>query len=155
MIMKPDVIAKAVDHALQEYADLPVMFYTSPRGQAFTQRMAHEISGKNIMILCGRFEGVDQRVLDYYNFKEVSIGSYVLCGGEVAAQVIAEAALRLVPGVVGDSDSLLEESFSANKPDGFLEQNQYTRPQEWRGLEVPKVLLSGNHAEIQRYRNKA
>ncbi|WP_134682073.1 tRNA (guanosine(37)-N1)-methyltransferase TrmD [Paracoccus ravus] len=145
MVIRADVM----DAALRDAGpDLPVI-YLSPRGKPFTQERARELaSGPGMTLICGRFEGVDQRVLDAHNVEEISIGDYVLTGGELAAQVLIDATVRLIPRVLGNQDSLAEESFS----DGLLEHPQYTKPAQWEGREIPDVLLSGNHAAIANWR---
>lgn len=134
-------------------ADKPLLIVPTPAGEPFTQQMAQEFSHENhIVFACGRYEGIDQRVIDdaanRYRVREVSIGDYVLIGGEVAVLVIAEAVVRLIPGVLGNRKSHEEDSFS----DGLLEGPSYTKPRQWRGLEVPEVLFSGNHALVDRWR---
>lgn len=144
MVLRADV----VDAALRAAAGLPVV-YLSPRGRRFDQAMARDwAAGPGITLLCGRFEGVDQRVLDHHNIAEVSLGDFVLTGGEIAAQAMLDATVRLLPGVLGNAESAVEESFS----DGLLEHPQYTRPALWEGREIPAVLQSGNHAEIAKWR---
>lgn len=144
MVLRADV----VDAALHAAAGLPVV-YLSPRGRRFDQAMARDwAAGPGITLLCGRFEGVDQRVLDHHNIAEVSLGDFVLTGGEIAAQAMLDATVRLLPGVLGNAESAVEESFS----DGLLEHPQYTRPALWEGREIPAVLQSGNHAEIAKWR---
>ncbi len=144
MVLRADV----VDAALRAAAGLPVV-YLSPRGRRFDQAMARQwAAGPGITLLCGRFEGVDQRVLDHHNIAEVSLGDFVLTGGEIAAQAMLDATVRLLPGVLGNAESAVEESFS----DGLLEHPQYTRPALWEGREIPAVLQSGNHAEIAKWR---
>ena len=148
MVLRPDVVAAAVDHAKARAADLPVLFM-SPRGRPLTQARAKQLaSGPGLIVLAGRFEGVDQRVIDARGLEEVSIGDYVLSGGELAAMVLIDACVRLLPGVIGQPESLAEESFEHD----LLEYPQYTRPREWKGRPLPDVLLSGNHAEIARWR---
>ena len=150
MVIRPDVM----DAALREAAGggiggpLPVV-YLSPRGKPVTQARARELAqGPGVVLICGRFEGVDQRVLDAHGVEEISIGDYVLTGGELAAQVLIDATVRLIPRVLGNQDSLAEESFS----DGLLEHPQYTKPAHWEGRAIPEVLLSGNHAAIASWR---
>ncbi|MFT4716520.1 MAG: tRNA (guanine37-N1)-methyltransferase [Paracoccaceae bacterium] len=154
MVMKPDVVAAAFDRAAQgtpkDRAEWPVI-YVSPRGKPFTQAMAQRFSKtQGMTILCGRFEGVDQRVLDHYEVEEVSLGDFVLTGGEIAAQALVDASVRLIPRVLGNMDSAIEESFS----DGLLEHPQYTRPAEWLDRPVPEILLSGHHAKIDAWRQE-
>ncbi|NWG47154.1 MAG: tRNA (guanosine(37)-N1)-methyltransferase TrmD [Alphaproteobacteria bacterium] len=148
MVMRADVLARAVD-AVRQGADARPLLYLSPRGRPFTQARAKALAaGPGIVLLCGRFEGVDERLLEARPFEEVSIGDFVLAGGEVAAQAVIEACVRLLPGVLGDPASLGCESFE----DGLLEYPQYTRPQAWEGREIPAVLTSGHHGEIARWR---
>ena len=144
MIMRADVLGKAID-ATHTNKDLPLV-YLSPRGKLFDQKMARRFADAGgITLLCGRFEGVDERVLEARQVEEVSIGDYVLSGGEPAALVVLDAIIRQLPGVMGDEDCLVEESFST----GLLEYPQYTRPQAWEGMEIPSVLTSGHHAKIK------
>ena len=147
MVLRADIVAKAVDLAP---TDLPRL-YMSPRGTPLTQARARALSqGPGALILCGRFEGVDQRVLDAKGFEEVSIGDYVLTGGELAAQVLIDACVRLIPRVLGNAESALNESFS----NGLLEHPQYTRPNDWDGHTIPEVLLSGHHGHIAAWRRE-
>ncbi|MDP0930104.1 tRNA (guanosine(37)-N1)-methyltransferase TrmD [Paracoccus onubensis] len=148
MVIRPDVLSAA----LQEAGNAAPIIYMSPRGRPFTQSRARELAqGPGVTLICGRFEGVDQRVLDAYDVEEVSIGDYVLTGGEIAAQVLIDATVRLIPRVLGNQDSLAEESFSIGNR-GLLEHPQYTKPAQWEGREIPPVLLSGNHAAISAWR---
>jgi tRNA (guanine37-N1)-methyltransferase len=150
MVMRPDVVARAVDAALAEGAPGPLV-YLSPRGRPLHQDRVRELaSGPGIILLCGRYEGVDARVIEARGFEEVSLGDFVLSGGEIAAMALIDACVRLLPGVIGDSHSLEEESFTS----GLLEYPHYTRPQSWEGRAVPEVLLSGNHARIRRWRQE-
>ena len=147
-VMRADVIASALDSV--ERRERPFL-YMSARGRPLTQERASEwAKGPGLIVLCGRFEGVDQRVLDARGFEEVSVGDAVLAGGEAAAMVAIEACVRLVPGVLGQAESLSEESFE----DGLLEHPQYTRPRTFEGLDIPEVLLSGNHAVIRKWRQE-
>lgn len=147
MVMRADVIGKAIE-SIPEYRKTHFI-HMSPRGKLFTQDKAQElITHKNITILCSRFEGVDQRVLTAYDFEEISLGDYVICGGELAAMVMLEACIRLLPSVVGNAVSIAQESFSTS----LLEYPHYTRPVKWRDLTVPNVLRSGNHQEIAQWR---
>jgi tRNA (guanine37-N1)-methyltransferase len=146
MVMRADVI----ERALLSVPNAGRKIYMSPRGKVLNQGLVKELSSeKNLTILCGRYEGVDQRVLDTYEFEEISIGDYVLSGGEVAALTLMDACIRLLPGVMGNEATPEEESFS----NGLLEYPHYTRPAEWNGLSVPDVLKSGNHAEIAKWRH--
>lgn len=145
--------AAEVPSLSEEDSAKPLLIVPTPAGEPFTQQMAQEFSHEeHIVFACGRYEGIDQRVIDdaanRYRVREVSIGDYVLIGGEVAVLVIAESVVRLIPGVLGNRKSHEEDSFS----DGLLEGPSYTKPREWRGLEVPDVLLSGNHALVDRWR---
>jgi tRNA (guanine37-N1)-methyltransferase len=148
MVMRPDV----VDAALASVAARPgPLVYLSPRGRLLTQDLVRELAqGPGIRLLCGRFEGVDERVLEARGVAEVSIGDYVLSGGEVAAQVLLEAVVRLLPGVMGNAESPAEESFER----GLLEYPQYTRPAEWQGRTVPEALVSGHHARVRQWRRE-
>ena len=148
MVMRPDVLAAAIDANL--VPDAPLI-YLSPRGQPLTQARVRALAdGPGALLLCGRFEGIDQRVLEARPIEEVSLGDFVLSGGEPAAIALLDAVVRLLPGVVGAEDSLAEESFAT----GLLEYPHYTRPQVWDGRAVPEVLLSGHHAEIARWRRR-
>lgn len=145
MVLRADVL----DAALQAAAGPGPVVYLSPRGCRFDQAMARDWAAlPGITLLCGRFEGVDQRVLDHHRITEVSLGDFVMTGGEIAAQAMLDATVRLLPGVLGNAASTEEESFSA----GLLEHSHYTRPAEWQGRDVPAVLQSGNHGEIARWR---
>lgn len=148
MVLRADVVAAAVDEARGRHPDCPLV-YMSPRGEPFSQRLAGELAaGPGLIVLAGRFEGVDQRVLDARGLREVSVGDYVLSGGELPAMIVADACLRLIPGVIGAAGSLDEESFSA----GLLEYPQYTRPRAFEGRDIPDVLLSGDHKKIAQWR---
>jgi tRNA (guanine37-N1)-methyltransferase len=150
MVLRADVTAAAVDHAATISGDVPRL-YLSPRGQPLTQARVRALAdGPGVMLLAGRFEGLDQRVIDARGLEEVSIGDYVLSGGELAAMVLIDAVVRLLPGVIGASESLCEESFE----NGLLEYPQYTRPREWEGREIPEVLLGGDHAKIRAWRRE-
>ncbi len=145
MVIRADVM----DAALREAGSSLPVIYLSPRGRPFTQARARELAqGPGVTLICGRFEGVDQRGLDAHDVEEISIGDYVLTGGELAAQVLIDATVRLIPRVLGNQASLAEESFS----DGLLEHPQYTKPAQWEGREIPDTLLSGNHAAIASWR---
>ncbi len=148
MIMRADVIGKAVDDVLSSNQDTKLI-YVTPSGSKFSDNIARELSClTNVTILCGRYEGVDQRVVDAYPFYELSIGDYILSGGELATMVLIDACVRLIPGVVKNSDSVVNESFASNT----LEYPQYTKPRQWKGYSVPEVLLSGNHEAINKWR---
>ncbi len=147
-VLKADVIAKALDSI--EVSDRPLV-YMSARGRPLTQARVKEWATKpGLIVLCGRFEGVDQRVLDARGFEEISVGDAVLAGGESAAMVTIEAAVRLIPGVLGAAASLDNESFE----DGLLEQPQYTRPRSFEGLDIPEVLLSGDHKKMAEWKQR-
>ena len=146
MVMRADVL----DAALESVADAPgPVIYLTPRGKAFDQaRAAALASGPGVTLLCGRFEGIDERIIETRGFEEVSVGDFVLSGGEPAAMNVVDACVRLLPGVVGAEESLIEESFAQ----GLLEYPQYTRPATWRGRSAPDVLLSGHHENIRAWR---
>lgn len=149
MVMRPDVVAAAVDHVQASMGSERELVYLSARGEPLTQRLVAEwAEGPGLTLLCGRFEGVDARVIEARGMREVSIGDYVLSGGEPAALVVLDAVVRLLPGVMGSAASLGEESFE----DGLLEYPHYTRPRAWEGREIPEVLLSGDHARIDAWR---
>lgn len=159
MVMLPEVWAQAIDSIIEDGADLIIL---TPAGKRFNQKIAAKFSASTQLIFaCGRYEGIDDRIRQYYsqpefqarNIKvhEASIGDYVLGGGEVAAMVMIEAITRLIPGVLGNPDSLAEESHNS---EGYLEYPNFTKPQEWRGISVPEILLSGNHAEIAKWRTQ-
>ncbi len=149
MVMRPDVVDAAIVAAAAESARLPLVYLT-PRGRPLRQADIRRFAaGPGLTVLCGRFEGVDERVLDAHAFEQLSIGDYVLSGGEPAALVLLDACVRLLPGVMGSGHSGTEESFS----DGLLEYPHYTKPAEWQGRAVPPVLLSGHHAAIAAWRD--
>lgn len=148
MVMRADVLGAAIDKAREAQPDLPA-FYLSPRGERLTQAVAHRLSeGAGVLLLAGRFEGIDERVIERRGLQEVSIGDYVLSGGELGAMVLLDACVRLLPGVLGAQASLAEESFES----GLLEYPQYTKPREWEGSAIPDILLSGDHARIAKWR---
>jgi len=151
MVMRADVAARAVDAArTAEAADWPLV-YPSPRGRRFDQAMARDwAAAGGVVLFCGRFEGLDQRVIDRRGMQEVSLGDFVLSGGEPAAIAMLDAAVRLLPGVTGKAESLADESFER----GLLEYPHYTRPREWEGQEIPEILLSGHHERIARWRRE-
>ena len=147
MIMRPDVLGNAIDH---NYKGGKII-YMSPRGQVLTQQKVHELSKEdNLTIICGRFEGIDERVLEEYNIEELSIGDYILTGGEQAAMIMLDAVIRLLPNVLGNAASTENESFE----NGLLEYPQYTRPIEWKNRKVPEVLLSGHHENVAKWQKE-
>ena len=146
MLMKPDVIARAIDSNITNGEKI---IFLTPRGKVFNQNIAKDLSlEKSVNIICGSFEGIDQRVVETRNIQEYSLGDFVLSGGETAAFVFVDAILRLLPGIIGNEDSIKDESFE----NGLLEYPQYTKPQIWEEKEVPNVLLSGDHAKIKHWR---
>jgi tRNA (guanine37-N1)-methyltransferase len=148
MVMRPDVLARAVDYALERRPGAPMLAMT-PRGKPLTQALVRELAaGPGVSILCGRFEGIDERLFEARPILPVSIGDYVLSGGETAALVLLDACVRLLPGVMGAASSGEEESFEA----GLLEYPHYTRPRMWEGRAIPEVLRSGDHAKIAAWR---
>ena len=153
MVLRPDVLGDALDSHLKPGSRL---LYMSPRGKLLTQPLVKELAKTpNISIICGRFEGMDQRIIDHYNVEEISIGDYILSGGEVAALTLMDSCIRLLPGVLGNKETLSEESFTENDDfSGLLEYPLYTRPPEWRSLSVPQVLLSGHHARIAQWKKE-
>lgn len=153
LIMRPDVLGAALDAALDARPGAKI-YYPSPRGQALNQKLSWSLSEeKNIIILCGRFEGIDERVIDEYNVQQISVGDYVLSGGEVAAMAILDSIVRLIPGVLSNQETLKEESFEEEfEGVSLVEHPLYTKPKTWRGREVPDILLSGNHSEIKKWK---
>ncbi|MGL4396543.1 MAG: tRNA (guanosine(37)-N1)-methyltransferase TrmD [Hyphomicrobium sp.] len=150
MVMRADVLGPAIDHARERNPAAPVL-YLSPRGRPLTQARARELStGVGVTLLAGRFEGIDERVIAARGLEEVSIGDYVLSGGEIAAMVLLDACVRLLPGVLGQPESLAHESFE----NGLLEYPQYTKPREWEGHAIPDILLSGDHKRIALWRQE-
>ena len=148
MVLRADVLAPALDHARTKSPDAPLI-YLSPRGERLAQPLVKELaSGSGVTLLAGRFEGIDERVIEGRNLREISIGDYVLAGGELAAMVLIEACVRLLPGVLGASASLESVSFESN----LLEYPHYTKPREWEGRVAPDVLLSGDHKKIELWR---
>ena len=146
MLIKPDVLANSLDQNVKSNEKI---YYLTPKGKLFSQKLAKKLSKeKTINLICGHFEGVDQRVIDTRNIEELSIGDYVLSGGETAALVVLDSILRLIPGVLGNDQSIFEESFE----NGLLEYPQYTKPQKWEEKEVPEVLLTGDHKKIKDWR---
>lgn len=146
MVIRADVAAAAIDSIPRDGRPL---IYLSPRGEQLTQALAQEwAAGPGVILFCGRFEGLDERVIETRGMREIAVGEAVLAGGEAAALVLLEACVRLLPGVLGNEASLAEESFS----EGLLEQPHYTRPREWEGRAIPEVLMSGDHARIAAWR---
>ena len=144
MIMRPDVLGEAIEHNHKKGK----IIYMSPKGKPLTQQKVHELSKEeNITILCGRFEGIDERVLEEYEVEEISIGDYILTGGEQAAMILLDAVVRLIDGVLGNAECSQNESFE----NSLLEYPQYTRPIEWKGRKVPEILLSGHHENIAKW----
>src|SRR6056297_1545063 len=151
MVLRADVMGRAIEAATAGAPSGRPLIYLSPRGTPFTQAMAQDLArGPGVTLICGRFEGLDERVIEHYRIAEVSLGDFVLTGGEIAAQALIDAAVRLLPGVLGNAASTEEESFS----DGLLEHPQYTRPPEWKGHKIPDVLMSGHHGEIAKWRRE-
>ena len=151
MVLRPDVMGRAIDDAMAGTPPDWPLLYLSPRGAPFSQAMAQDLAARpGVTMICGRFEGLDQRVIDHYRIQEVSLGDFVLTGGEIAAQAMIDAIVRLRPGVLGNAASTEEESFS----EGLLEHPQYTRPAEWRGLTIPDVLTSGDHGRVAQWRRE-
>lgn len=151
MVLRPDVLAAAIHEARRKTIGVAPLIYLSPRGRPFDQSMARNLAkADGVTMICGRFEGVDERVLEHFGVQEVSLGDFVMTGGEIAAQAIIDATVRLLPGVLGNADSVEEESFSS----GLLEHPQYTKPADWEGRQIPEVLLSGNHAKVAEWRQR-
>ena len=146
MLLRSDVVADSLDQNISNKEEN--IIYLSPKGKKFNQDHAKNFLNKNINIICGHFEGIDQRILETRNIQEVSVGDFVLSGGEIGAFIIIDTIVRLIPGVVGNENSLTEETFEKN----LLEYPQYTKPQIWEKKEVPNVLLSGDHAKIKDWR---
>ncbi|MEE6207060.1 MAG: tRNA (guanosine(37)-N1)-methyltransferase TrmD [Alphaproteobacteria bacterium] len=147
MIMRPDVLGNAIDH---NYKGGKII-YMSPKGKPLTQAKVKELSKlENLTVICGRFEGIDERVIEEYDIEEISIGDYVLTGGEQAAMIMLDAVVRLLPGVLGNAASTENESFE----DNLLEYPQYTRPVSWKGREVPEILMSGHHENIAKWQRQ-
>ncbi|MFN3663267.1 tRNA (guanosine(37)-N1)-methyltransferase TrmD [Yoonia sp.] len=149
MVLRPDVLESAIIAARNAAKGIMPLVYLSPRGRRFDQSMARDWArADGVTLLCGRFEGVDERVIRHFGIAEVSLGDFVLTGGEIAAQAMIDATVRLLPGVLGNAESAVEESHS----NGLLEHPQYTKPAEWQGHAIPDVLMSGNHAKITAWR---
>ncbi len=151
MVMMAEPIARCYEDICKNSATTPLFIYMSPAGKQFTQKIAKELSKySNIALLCGHYEGIDERVLDKFVDERISIGDYVLTGGEIPAMVLIDAVCRMIPGVLSDSECFEKESYYNN----LLEHPHYTKPALWRGISVPDVLLSGNHSEIEKWRNE-
>ena len=149
MVLRADVVGPAIEAAQTGTSGKWPLIYLSPRGKPMTQGLMQDLAkADGVTLLCGRFEGVDERVLDHYDIQEVSLGDFVMTGGEIAAQALIDATVRLLPNVLGNQESTIEESFS----DGLLEHPQYTRPAAWKGQEIPEVLMSGHHGKIAEWR---
>ncbi|MBO9452598.1 tRNA (guanosine(37)-N1)-methyltransferase TrmD [Tropicibacter sp. R16_0] len=151
MVLRADVLGNAIEHAMEGVRGNWPILYLSPRGKRMDQSMMRNLArADGVTLLCGRFEGVDERVLEHYGIQEVSLGDFVMTGGEIAAQALIDATVRLIPGVLGNQASTEEESFSS----GLLEHPQYTRPAEWKGRPIPDVLMSGHHGKIADWRRQ-
>jgi len=151
MVLRADVLGRAIESAQQTAQGHWPILYLSPRGAPFTQAMAQSLAqADGVTLLCGRFEGVDERVIEHYGIQEVSLGDFVLTGGEIAAQALIDATVRLMPNVLGNQASTEEESFS----NGLLEHPQYTRPASWKGRDIPAILTSGDHAKVAEWRHE-
>ncbi|MBO6839522.1 MAG: tRNA (guanosine(37)-N1)-methyltransferase TrmD [Thalassospira sp.] len=149
MVMRPDIVDAALRELRADAPQLPLI-YLSPRGKVLNQKRCRELAaGPGAILLCGRYEGIDQRVLDEHQAEEISIGDYILMGGELPAMVLIESCIRLIEGTVNKTESVDEESFET----GLLEYPHYTRPANWNGREVPEILLSGHHAKVQAWRH--
>lgn len=153
MVLRPDVLGSAIE---DNFKDKSKIIYMSPRGSLLDQNKVHELTQiSNISIICGRYEGVDERVLEEYNIEEISVGDYILSGGEPAAIVLMDCCIRTLPGVISKKEALIEESFGRNEDyTGLLEYPLYTRPSKWKNRLVPEVLISGNHAKIKNWRKE-
>ena len=153
MVLRPEPVVEGVEEVQQQGDRAGHLILLTPQGRRLSQAVVEELaSHPRLVMICGRYEGIDQRVIDILRPDEISIGDFILNGGEVAAMVVIDAVVRMVPGVLGDEDSNRQDSFSGEPP--LLEFAQYTRPREYRGLSVPEVLLSGNHPEIARWREQ-
>ncbi|MCE8513519.1 tRNA (guanosine(37)-N1)-methyltransferase TrmD [Ruegeria pomeroyi] len=149
MVLRADVLAPAIERAMQGASGNWPLIYLSPRGRPMDQALMQSLARcDGVTLICGRFEGVDERVLEHYGIQEVSLGDFVMTGGEIAAQALIDATVRLLPGVLGNQASTEEESFSS----GLLEHPQYTRPAEWMGRPIPEVLMSGHHGKVAEWR---
>ncbi len=155
MVIRPDVLGAAVEYVLEKAPHVN-LYITSPRGEMFDQICANEFASSScdICIICGRYNGVDQRVMDYFKIKEISIGNYVLSGGEYAAKVIIDATIRLIPDVLGNDESIECDTFAHGSMDHF-QHSLYTRPSMWKNMMVPETLRNGNHKKIKNWRNNS
>lgn len=154
MIIRADVLGPAIEKLQSQYY-FDEIIYLSPRGSIFSQKEASRLISKNILFICGRYEGIDYRVIEHFNIKEMSVGDFILSSGDIALITILDSCVRLLPNVLKKNDATQDESFSANEShNGLLEYNHYTRPAEWKGLKVPQVLVSGNHNQINLWRTK-
>jgi tRNA (guanine37-N1)-methyltransferase len=153
MVLRPEPVVESVEAVREQDAEPGHLILLTPQGRQLDQRAVEELAEKRrLVLICGRYEGVDQRVIDLLQPDELSIGDYILGGGEVAAMVVIDSVVRMVPGVLGDEESNKQDSFSGDEP--LLEFPQYTRPREYRGLKVPDVLMTGNHPDIARWREQ-
>ncbi|MCP5361802.1 MAG: tRNA (guanosine(37)-N1)-methyltransferase TrmD [Hyphomicrobiales bacterium] len=153
MVMRPDILGKALDHALAHASGTPRIIYPSPRGRVLDQACVEEmITHSHIMVICGRYEGIDQRVLDHYAVEEISLGDFILSGGEIASMALIDACVRRLPGVLSNALSCEQESFGHGAFGNLLEYPHFTRPATWQGQTVPEVLLSGDHAAVEAWR---
>ena len=149
LVIRADVLGPAIETALSRAESSTRLVYLSPRGKTFNQQLARKWSkSEGIILICGRFEGIDQRVIDHYGIEEVSLGDFVMTGGEIAAQAMIDTTVRLLPNVIGNRDSLKTESHS----NGLIEHDQFTRPNEWKGQKIPQTLTSGHHGKIESWR---
>ena len=149
LVMRADVMGAGIEHVLSHYDERPVLLYPSPRGKAVSQSFLRELAqSRSTLFVCGRYEGLDQRVIDHYQLVEISLGDYVLSGGELAALTIMDGVVRLLDGVMGKAEGHLSDSFE----NGLLEHSHYTLPRQWKGQEVPEILLSGHHEQIANYK---
>jgi len=151
MIIRADVLDRAIKEGLEKTEDDLPLVYLSPKGRLLNQKTVNSFAqGKGVSIICGHFEGIDQRMLEVYSVEEISIGDYILSGGEIASMVFLDSIVRTLPGVIGNTHSVVEESLENN----LLEYPQYTKPQNFRGVDVPDVLLSGDHEAIRKWRSQ-
>ncbi len=154
MVIRADVLGNAIEK-LQQQNQFDEIIYLSPRGNVFNQHEASRLSTRNILFICGRYEGIDYRIIEYFNIKEMSVGDFILSSGDIALISVLDSCIRLLPNVLKKNDAIADESFSANENhNGLLEYNHYTRPSVWKELAVPEVLVSGNHAQVNQWRIK-